>query len=113
MRIPQSSGLLFAVLLQPFAAGAADVFVACQTGNDLSTGATPATALRTIQTAVSRAAGGDTVRVLAGVCDASNQPPFPVLMKDGVSVVGAGQSATFVVGVNGNPLFRFADLGAV
>ncbi len=72
-------------------------------GDDANDGLTPATALKTIRTAVHRIASDSlhqkTVHVLPGTYSRTdNQQVFPIPLKSWVKVKGAGMDATQVVG---------------
>jgi len=79
-----------------------DLYVST-TGDDANDGLSPATALKTIKTAVYRVASDSlnqkTVHVLPGVYSRSfNQQVFPIPLKSWVKVQGAGIDATQIVG---------------
>ncbi len=72
-------------------------------GNDANDGLTPATALKTIRTAVHRIASDSLnqkiVHVLPGIYSRTdNQQIFPIPLKSWVRVKGAGMNATQIVG---------------
>src|SRR5437763_10352669 len=81
----------------PAAAGAAPaaLYVDCVNGSDATGAGTLASPWQTIQKGADSAAPGDTVNVLPGRCDGTNQPVFPIVMRSDVSVAGAGLTLTF------------------
>jgi hypothetical protein len=98
-----------------------DLYVAPD-GNDANDGLSPATALKTIRTAVYRVASDSlnqkTVHVLPGTYSrTANQQVFPIALKSWVKVVGSGIEETQIIGemdpayanIPYNPLNMFAS----
>jgi hypothetical protein len=98
-----------------------DLYVAPD-GNDANDGLSPATALKTIRTAVYRVASDSlnqkTVHVLPGTYSrTANQQVFPIALKSWVKVVGSGIDETQIIGemdpayanIPYNPLNMFAS----
>jgi hypothetical protein len=79
-----------------------DLYVSTE-GNDTNDGLSPATALKTIKTAIYRIASDSlnakTVHILPGMYSrTSNQQIFPISLKQFVNVVGAGIDETQIIG---------------
>ncbi|MCI0588100.1 MAG: DUF1565 domain-containing protein [Planctomycetes bacterium] len=105
MRPAPLHALLVLSLLAP-CAPAVDYFVNAATGNNASGDGSLASPWRTITFAVSQVQGpGDAIHVAAGVYDSALGETYPIDMKPGVSVIGAGFGVTILdavgVGVAG------------
>lgn len=99
-----------------------DLYVSTE-GNDTNDGLSPATALKTIKTAIYRIASDSlnpkTVHILPGTYSrTTNQQLFPISLKQFVNVVGAGIDETQIIGeqdpaypsINYYPLRVFSSL---
>ena len=102
----RASGNEFQLLINAFTAHHqeinSDLYVS-PTGDDTNDGLSPATALKTIRTAVYRVASDSlnqkTVHILPGTYSRSaNQQVFPIPLKSWVKVKGAGRDETQIVG---------------
>jgi hypothetical protein len=102
---------------------ASDLYVSTE-GDDANDGLSLATPLKTIGTAIYRispnSANSRTVHILPGVyATFSTQEKFPIALKGGVTVKGAGMAETQVIGemdpvyanITRNTLFVFAGIG--
>src|SRR5262245_14386746 len=88
---PASFRALVALALLSPCAPAADYFVNSITGNNASGDGSVASPWRTITFALSQVPGpGDTIHVAAGTYDLTLGEVYPIDMKPGVSVIGAG-----------------------
>jgi hypothetical protein len=79
-----------------------DLYVSTE-GNDANDGLSPATALRTIKTAVYRIASDSlspkTVYIMPGTYSSTaNQQIFPISLKQRVNVIGSGMDVTQIIG---------------
>lgn len=105
--ICRAASVCLAVLAWTGAAGAADRYVDALNGDDLTgTGAVVAP-WRTLTKAHSTPlAVGDVVHVAPGVYDAALGESFPITLKSGVRVIGAGMDRTFLNGASSVDLVK-------
>jgi hypothetical protein len=99
--------LMLVAALCPSAA-ASDWYVDAGSGNNANSGTSPSQAWRTITWAVSQVppSGSQTIFVAAGTYDVALGEAWPVALRDGLQIVGAGPSSTLLIGT-GNVMFRF------
>ena len=79
---------------------AAVYYVDDDTGSDGDDGLSAAEAFETITHALSVASGGDTINVLAGTYDDANGETFPLALKSGVALLGAGSGSVTSITVD-------------
>ena len=68
-------------------------------GSDATGNGSPAAPFRSLTRALQVAQGGDTVRGHAGIYSPVSGEQFPLLLKSGVAVVGAGRGQAFLIGL--------------
>jgi hypothetical protein len=97
-RARRSAFLLLALASFAGRALAADWYVDAQNGSDANTGDAPAAARKSISFALGAipTGGVETLHVAPGLYDAANGENFPLALRTGLSVVGAGAASTIV-----------------
>src|SRR5437868_9879647 len=84
------------ILAAAHAAAATPYYVNASTGNDTTGNGTVGTPWKTIKKGMAVATSGDIIYVAAGTYDTTNGETFPITVKSGVQLIGAGATTTII-----------------
>ena len=93
------------------AAASQDYYVDAKTGSNTAGGGTSSSPWKTITYALSQISGsGNTVRIAGGTYDTNLGEAFPILLKDGVSLIGAGSDVAIVDAKGTNTVIKAVSI---